>query len=125
MPRTLPRIWPKTLPGDFFVLTFDRETGNYDLIVDDIGVDHPEPSSYKLGDDIETVMLYFRVIGLKELGNRAIDAAREFGQVQAIPSDGRVIRIPARGEPQRGNQREEMFNDESDADRVINLPYRF
>jgi len=93
---------PDTIPGDFFLLTYDRDGEQFTLYVDDAG-----RSSYNLGSDIPTVMRYFCRIGFKILGDQAIDLAKEFGAAQVIPADERVIRV--RPEPQRGNK-PDIFN---------------
>lgn len=85
---------PTALPGQFFVLAYERDRGVFMLVVDD-----KDASNYNLGGEIETVMRHFRTWGLSDIGNRAIDAAREFGMVQAIPAEDRVIRLSGRGEP--------------------------
>lgn len=79
---------PKELPGDWFVLGYDRDRDTHILVVDD-----EDGSSYNLGHDVQKVMRQFELWGLKEFGNRAIDAAREFRLVQGIPSEDRVIRL--------------------------------
>lgn len=79
---------PKALPGEFFVLAYDRDRSTFILAVDD--ADH---SNYNLGGDVTTLMRHFRTWGLSDIGTRAIDAAREFGAVQAIPAEDRVIRL--------------------------------
>jgi hypothetical protein len=86
---------PLELPGEFFVLQYDRLYERFVLIVDD-----EDRSSYNLHGDIPAIMGYFKRWGLEEVGNRAIDTAREFGAAQAIPSDGRVIALCNR-DPQK------------------------
>ena len=80
---------PESLPGSFFVLGYDRDRDVYILVLDD-----EDESSFNLGSDVPVVMRRFEQWGLKDIGNRAIDAAREFRLVQVIPHEGRVIRIP-------------------------------
>lgn len=77
---------PEKLPGDFFVLEFDRDRERFTLIVDDA-----DETSYNLGNDIQKVMMRFRVWGLVLLGDRVIDIAKEFGACQGIPSQDRAI----------------------------------
>ena len=87
--RTGPRApLPESLPGRFFVLGYDRDRATYILVVDDA-----DESSYNLGHDIPTIMQQFERWGLKDIGNRAVDAAREFRLVQVIPKEDRVIRL--------------------------------
>jgi len=81
---------PDELPGHFFLIEYDRETECFTLIVDDM-IDASGASSYNLGSDMPELMLYFRLIGLEEIGNRTIDIAKEFGAAQAILRDGRVV----------------------------------
>jgi hypothetical protein len=79
---------PETLLGDFFVLGYDRDRMTYILVADDA-----DDSSYNLGRDIPTIMEQFKRWGWADIGNRAIDAAREFRLVQVIPQEDRVIRL--------------------------------
>ena len=86
--------WPASLPGEFFVLVYDRDAERFRLYVDDA-----EVSSYDLGNDIQTIMRYFRQMEqihgpdshYIDLTNRAIDIAKEFGTAQAIFKDRRVL----------------------------------
>ena len=79
---------PVQLPGEFFVLEWNKLRETFILHVDDA-----EKSSYNLGSDVQIAMMRFRVWGLEDIGNRAIDIAREFGVAQAIPKGNRVIPI--------------------------------
>ena len=79
---------PDELPGTFFVLEWDRARECFILHIDD-----EDGSSYNLGNVIETVMMRFRIWGLPRIGNRAIDAAREFGVVQVLPEEDRIINL--------------------------------
>lgn len=83
---------PKTLEQPFFVLEYDRQLKRYKLTVEGAH----ELESYNLGEDVQQVMLNFRLWGLEEIGNRAIDMAKEFGIVQAIPREGRVFSLHSR-----------------------------
>lgn len=105
---------PRTIPGEFFVLAYDRYDQTYTLFVDD-----GSHSSYNLGNDIESVMRYFKVINVAELGNRAIDLAKEFGASQCVPSEDRVFRINTT--PQRGES-PLKFRDEADTAGGFYLP---
>jgi len=80
--------WPEAFPGEFFVLSYDRDREVYLLVVDD-----EDGSSYNLGSGVPAIMQLMEQWGIKEVGYRAIDAAREFGMVQAIPSQDRVLRL--------------------------------
>ena len=82
---------PKVLPGDFFVLAWDRDREVFTLVVDDA-----DESDYNLGGDIQKVMRHFDSWKLKEIGYRAIDAAHEWGMVQVIPTEDRIIRLSGR-----------------------------
>jgi len=79
---------PDKLPGRFFVLTYYRSTGQFSIFLDDR--DH---TSYRLGADLPTVQMRFAVWGLRQIGNEAIDRAKEFGSAQAILRDGRIISL--------------------------------
>lgn len=104
---------PRPIPGAFFVLTYDRDTQAYTMFVDD-----ESHSSYNLGSDIQKVMTYFKIVGIPDLGNRAIDISHEFGAAQCIPGDERVFRV--KSQPQRGAEKD-MFADGPDR-RGISLP---
>ena len=86
---------PTVLPGKFFVLAYERDRDTYVLVVDDA-----DASNYNMGSDVPTLMRHFRTWGLPDIGNRAIDAAREFGVVQVIPAEDRVIRVPVPVDPE-------------------------
>jgi len=77
---------PESLPGDFFVLVYDRLMETYVLLIDD-----KDGSSYDLGDDIQQMMWQFRRWGHPKLGDSCIDLARTFGSVQGVFKDGRTI----------------------------------
>jgi hypothetical protein len=85
---------PEKLPGQFFVLEYEREDQRYVLHVDD-----EDRSTFDLGDDIQIVRAQFVGRGYPtEQVNDLIDRAREFGSCQYIPSPGshvddRVIQI--------------------------------
>lgn len=80
---------PETLPGDFFVLEYDRDLGRYLLHVDDA-----DGKSFRLPGSVPRIQLQFRQWGLdKRLSDDVIDAAREFGAVQCIPAQRRVINL--------------------------------
>lgn len=79
---------PDELPGEFFLLQWDRDRETYLLLVDDEDV-----SSFNLGSDLPLLMAQFKRWGYEETGYRAIDVARSFGQAQAVLHDGRVIPI--------------------------------
>lgn len=79
---------PRELPGSFFVLAWDRNREVFVLLVDD-----RDGSNYNLGGDIQVAMTHFEAWGHKDIGCRALDAAYEFGMVQAIPAENRVIQL--------------------------------
>jgi len=87
---------PPTLPGDFFLLEWDRDRGVFIIHVDD--EDH---STYRLASKVSDAMLRFRMWGIADIGNRAIDIAAEFGVAQAMLKDGRVFAEMERGTPRR------------------------
>lgn len=82
---------PDALTGEFFVVSFDRERETFTLIVDD-----EDRTSYNLGGNIDKVMMQFRIWGLRFLGDRVIDIAKEFGACQGIPSQDRAIPVMER-----------------------------
>lgn len=79
---------PTELPGEFFVLEWNRDLECYILHVDD-----GDGSSYNMGDEVSHLMLRFRLWGYEDIGNRTIDMAREFGAAQCIPDQNRVIAL--------------------------------
>lgn len=79
---------PEQLPGDFFVLVWDRDREVFILHVDDA-----DRSSYMLGGEVPKLMLQFRLWGYADIGNRSIDMAKEFGAVQTIPEQNRTIAL--------------------------------
>ena len=80
---------PRKLPGEFFVLEWDKFRGRFLLYVDD-----EERSSYDMGGNIQIIMRQFRQLWeLDIIADRAIDTAKEFGKAQAILHDGRVIAL--------------------------------
>ena len=83
---------PKTLPGEFFVLEWEKYRGRFVLHVDD-----EEHSSYDLGANIRVIMRQFKLWNHETVGNRAVDMAKEFGSAQAILHDNRVIALYDRG----------------------------
>lgn len=86
-----PRL-PASLPGRYFLLLYDAVRKVYTLVVDD-AVNGGDNSSYSLGNDVQKIMLQFRVWDHYRLGCEALDRAREFRVAQAIFADGRVRAI--------------------------------
>lgn len=73
---------PAQLPGDFFVVEFERDSRDYVLHVDD-----DERSTYVLGPDPTVASRVFTARGYRESSvHDLIDRAREFGACQYIPS---------------------------------------
>lgn len=73
---------PDVLPGQFFVLEFDREDRSYTLHLDDT-----EHTTFSLDDDVELIRQVFTSRGHPaDRVNELIDRAREFGLCQYIPS---------------------------------------
>ena len=80
---------PQTFPGEFFVLTWDRDRESFVLYVDD-----ESESSYDLGHEPMQVVNDLQLRGFnKHFRETAVDYAREFGMAQCIPSEGRVVQI--------------------------------
>lgn len=97
---------PESLPGDFFLMEYDRSRGRYIL-----HLDNDDEESFDLGSDVQEMMRQFERWGRYSIGCEAIDRAREFGLAQAIPGetarDDRVIALHDRP----GKGRELMFRD--------------
>lgn len=91
---------PTELPGQFFVVEFDREDRSYVLHLDDEG-----KSTFQLGEDVEQACAVFVARGYPaRLVHDMIDRAREFGACQYIPSGfehvaDRIIQLPPRNAP--------------------------
>jgi len=80
---------PSVFPGDFFVLSWDRDRETFLLELDD-----DAESSFDLGTDPARVVLLLRLRGFeKDFRETAVDYAREFGVAQCIPAQQRVIQI--------------------------------
>ncbi len=79
---------PTKIPGEFFVIEYDKYGERYILHVDD-----EDGSSYDIGSDVEFIMTRFKMWDVYEVGNRTLDMAREFGVAQGILADGRVIAL--------------------------------
>lgn len=100
---------PDKLPGQFFLVEFDREEREYVLHIDD-----EARSTYALGDDVDQVRAQFISRGYPaDRVNDLVDRAREFGACQYIPRDGdhvedRVVQILPRQVP---NQALRLFED--------------
>ena len=94
---------PNDLPGDYFLVVYDADTGEYLLVLDD-----EDGTSHNLGAEMTQIVRYFSRINYSALGNRAVDMAREFGAAQAIKKDGRVTK--ARSMSQR-DTRSDVFQD--------------
>lgn len=85
---------PAVLPGEFFVLEFERGSTAFLLHVDD-----EDRSTYDLGDEIAELRILFRtrtnaVTGgplQPEMIDRMIDIARELGMAQYIPTKGELV----------------------------------
>jgi hypothetical protein len=104
---------PEKLPGQFFVVEFDREDRSYVLHVDDEG-----RSTFQLGDAVEQIRALFVARGYPaRIVDDMIDRAREFGACQYIPSPhehvaDRLVQLPpreAKREPLR------LFEDQDNA----------
>lgn len=106
---------PRTPPGSFFLVAFDRESGAYTLVVDD-----ETHSSYNLGDDVAAVMAYFRHTAAPELGYRAVDLAREFGAAQVVPGEDRVFKVTPTPSQRDGRRQHEAAFGAPPKPRVVN-----
>lgn len=88
---------PQELPGQFFVVEFDREDRSYVLHLDDEG-----RSTFHLGEDVEQIRPVFTARGYPaRMVDDMLDRAREFGACQYIPSGhehlaDRLIQLPPR-----------------------------
>jgi hypothetical protein len=80
---------PETLPGDFFVASYNEDTEEYTLHLDD-----GRGSSFRVGNVAEAMLTLSRWGVEKLLAGRALDYAREFkAPVQCIPEQGRAISL--------------------------------
>ena len=98
---------PGKLPGVIFVLVWSRERETFILHIDDENY-----SSFNVGGDIADIQMHFKLWGYGDLGNRAIDMAREFGAAKASLTTGRVVALFDRG---RDRQPTAKFEEEGDA----------
>jgi hypothetical protein len=108
-PRRAKAPLPPSLPGEFFVVLYDRDAETYTIVVDD-----ETNSSYNLGVGVEPAMRYFRFLDrimhttpnppqadLVVTGYRAIDIAREFGAAAAsLTERDRVTPVKEQPTPQ-------------------------
>lgn len=79
---------PDSLPGTMFILEWKRDRETFVIHVDDANY-----SSFDLGGDVQQVMLRFRLWGMKDVGDRAIDTARCFGGANVHIPTGRVVSV--------------------------------
>src|ERR1035441_6069183 len=80
--------FPRTLPGDFYLLVYERDLDTFTIHLDD-----SDKTSFALGSDVTKVMQRFKYWGIPKLGNETVDLAREFGMAQGIFSLQRSIPI--------------------------------
>jgi hypothetical protein len=80
--------FPDQLPGEFFVIMYDRDRERYILHTDDA-----ERSSYELPLMMPQILFLLRKWNVSKIGERAVDMAREFGMAQAILGTDRVVAI--------------------------------
>lgn len=86
---------PSVLPGEFFVLVWNRDAETFRIELDDA-----HHSSYDLGGDPQKVNDLLHLRGFeKAFREQAVDIAREFGMSQCIPSQRRVLPIIPRRVP--------------------------
>lgn len=87
-------IVPAQLPGDFFLLEFNREVECFILHVDD-----GDGSTYDLGDDVANIQALLCTRTTASTGvllqpdciDGMIDIARELGMSQYIPTPGELV----------------------------------
>lgn len=103
--------FPASVTGDFFVVTYDRNGEHYTLHVDDA-----DRSSYKLAT-LAIAMRMFELWGFGALGLRALDQAREYGAVQVVPKQDRVINLI-----ERTNKAQPLFKDQEEIRGTYALP---
>jgi len=77
---------PPGLPGVFYVLSYDKEGLAFTLYVDD-----EQQSSYNLGE-LSATIRYLGLFG-GSVADLAINHAMQFGAVQVIPGQKRVIAL--------------------------------
>ena len=107
--------WPLQLPGEYFVIVWDRELVRYELQTDDA-----ETSTYNLGGDTPKILAWLRRIDMLKIGSQALDQAREFGAAQAIPAQGRVVNLKEKPDTTRKLFEKEEEN--SNAQSFCRLP---
>jgi hypothetical protein len=77
---------PVVIPGAFYVLEYSKDSETFILYVDD-----EVQSSYDLGP-LTPARMYLTLFGGKE-ADLAMDHAMQFGAVQVIPGEGRVLAL--------------------------------
>lgn len=77
---------PVPMPGEFYVLEYDKTTEWFKLYTDD-----ENQSSYDLGE-LPAARRYLTLFG-GSVADLAMDHAMQFGVVQVIPSQRRVISL--------------------------------
>jgi len=82
--RTL--VPPREIANDYFLLIWDPIGGVYVLSLTD-------GRSYELGDDEDTRIYFTNVLQLGELGDRAMDSARNWYTTVVIPKDNRCFHV--------------------------------
>ncbi len=104
----------------YFVLRYSREWMEYELVM-------PKTAeSYNLGTELKARQ-YFWTIGMQALGERAMDAARNFGTSQAIVAEGRAFGLDLTnpkvdrmmGEQERRLRMQKLIGDPEDEDDVV------
>jgi hypothetical protein len=103
---------PDKLPGEVFALEWNRDKHVFILHIQDA-----DASSYNLSGDIPAARACFRRWGCSELGDRAIDIAKEFGAVKASLVTGRAVAVFP-----RGGDRTARVSFEEETDGPQNLP---
>jgi len=88
--------FPERIPGEIFLLEWDRDRDVFVLHVDDANY-----SSFNLGSDIQQIMQRFKMWDLEETGYAAIDLARSFGAAKAHIPTGRTAAVFARDDERK------------------------
>jgi hypothetical protein len=75
---------PSSIDFDFFALVWDRIEGTYILAL-------PDGRSFELGDTQQTFIYFRNVLNMEQLGERAMDSARNWYTAIVIPADNRCF----------------------------------
>lgn len=94
MPAVSPKevLPPVEIPGDFYVLLYDKDLEEFTLLIDDV-----KQSSYSLGD-AQTTVRYLERVGGPDY-DVAVNHALTYGAAQVIPGQRRAIALYDRVPP--------------------------